>query len=134
MYFLLPLKTLALLESFKTKLSSAITETPSVPEKNIEELDEDDDKGWWVAFTQFCMLCSPFLQRFNALMDMQLSVIKCILNNSCLIGCPNAQLLFHIKVAELFIWTNIAKRSYLSPHQAQLLALSVPEPPRSPAK
>lgn len=100
----------------------------------MEELGEDDDKGWWVAFTQFCMLFSPFLQRFNALMDLQLSVIKCILNNSRLIGCPNAQLLFHIKVAEIFIWTNIAKRSYLSPHQAQLLALSVPEPPRSPAK
>ncbi len=85
-----------------------------------------DDKG-------FLLLASSFLQRFNALMDLQLSVIKCILN-SRLIGCPNAQLLFRIKVAELFIWTNIVKRSYLSPHQAQLLALSVPEPPRSPAK
>jgi len=45
-YFLLPLKTLALLESFKTKLSSAIMETPSVPEENMEELGEEDDKGW----------------------------------------------------------------------------------------
>lgn len=67
-------------------------------------------------------------------MDLQLSVIKCILKNPCLIGCPNAQLLFRIMVAELFIWTDIAKRSYHSPHQAQLLALSEPEPPRSPAK
>lgn len=83
---------------------------------------------------ELLLLASPFLQRFNALMDLQLSVIKCILSNSRLIGCPNAQLPFRIKVAELFIWTNIAKRSYLSPHQAQLHALSVPEPPRSPAK
>ncbi|KAK9968002.1 hypothetical protein ABG768_002355 [Culter alburnus] len=45
--------TLALLESFKTKLSSAITETPSVPEKNIEELDEDDDKGWMAHVLHF---------------------------------------------------------------------------------
>lgn len=55
---------------------------------------------------ELLLLASPFLQRFNALMDLQLSVIKCILNNSRLIGCPNAQLLFRIKLVELFIWTN----------------------------
>ncbi|XP_048030641.1 spliceosome-associated protein CWC27 homolog [Megalobrama amblycephala] len=46
-------QTLALLESFKSKLSSAITETPSVPEKNIEELDDDDDKGWMAHVLHF---------------------------------------------------------------------------------
>ncbi len=44
--FLLPLKTLALLERFKSKLSSVISESPSVPEEDVEELGEDDDKGW----------------------------------------------------------------------------------------
>lgn len=42
----LPLKTMALLERFKSKLSSAISETPSVPEEDVEELGEDDDRGW----------------------------------------------------------------------------------------
>ncbi len=51
--FLLPLKTLALLDRFKSKLSSVISESPSVPEEDVEELGEDDDKGWWVAFTRF---------------------------------------------------------------------------------
>uniref|UniRef100_A0A4W4FGT6 Spliceosome-associated protein CWC27 homolog n=1 Tax=Electrophorus electricus TaxID=8005 RepID=A0A4W4FGT6_ELEEL len=44
--------TLALLESFKTKLSSAISEAPDTPE-NVEELDEDDDKGWMAHVLQF---------------------------------------------------------------------------------
>ncbi|TRY84242.1 hypothetical protein DNTS_008749 [Danionella cerebrum] len=38
-------QTLALLESFKSKLSSAISDNPTVPEEPVEELDEDDDKG-----------------------------------------------------------------------------------------
>uniref|UniRef100_A0A4W4FE23 Spliceosome-associated protein CWC27 homolog n=1 Tax=Electrophorus electricus TaxID=8005 RepID=A0A4W4FE23_ELEEL len=45
-------QTLALLESFKTKLSSAISEAPDTPE-NVEELDEDDDKGWMAHVLQF---------------------------------------------------------------------------------
>lgn len=45
-HFLLPLKTLALLDRFKSKLSSVISESPSVPEEDVEELGEDDDKGW----------------------------------------------------------------------------------------
>uniref|UniRef100_A0A8C5FGB2 Spliceosome-associated protein CWC27 homolog n=1 Tax=Gadus morhua TaxID=8049 RepID=A0A8C5FGB2_GADMO len=44
-------RTLALLESFKTKLTSAITETPEQPEE--EELAEDDDKGWMAHVLQF---------------------------------------------------------------------------------
>uniref|UniRef100_A0A671MPQ4 Spliceosome-associated protein CWC27 homolog n=1 Tax=Sinocyclocheilus anshuiensis TaxID=1608454 RepID=A0A671MPQ4_9TELE len=45
--------TLALLERFKSKLSSAISETPSVPEEDVEELGEDDDKGWMAHVLQF---------------------------------------------------------------------------------
>uniref|UniRef100_A0A8C2HJ39 Spliceosome-associated protein CWC27 homolog n=1 Tax=Cyprinus carpio TaxID=7962 RepID=A0A8C2HJ39_CYPCA len=52
-HFLLPLKTLALLERFKSKLSSAISESPSVPEEDVEELGEDDDKGWMAHVLQF---------------------------------------------------------------------------------
>ncbi len=55
-------------------------------------------------------------------MDLQLSVINAFSTRASLV-VPMPQLLFRIKVAELFIWTNIVKRSYLSPHQAQLLAL-----------
>lgn len=42
------MKTLALLDRFKSKLSSAISETPDTPgeEEEEEELGEDDDKGW----------------------------------------------------------------------------------------
>ncbi|MEQ2273607.1 Peptidyl-prolyl isomerase cwc27, partial [Xenotaenia resolanae] len=36
-------QTMALLNSFKSKLSSAITEGP---EEDMQELAEDDDKGW----------------------------------------------------------------------------------------
>lgn len=43
-------QTLALLESFKSKLSSAITDTP---EDETEELAEDDDKGWLSHILQF---------------------------------------------------------------------------------
>lgn len=43
-------KTLALLDRFKTKLSSAISETPETQgeeqQEEEEELGEDDDKGW----------------------------------------------------------------------------------------
>ncbi|XP_051973970.1 spliceosome-associated protein CWC27 homolog [Xyrauchen texanus] len=46
-------QTLALLESFKSKLSSAISEVPDVPEDNVEELGEDDDKGWMAHVLQF---------------------------------------------------------------------------------
>ncbi|XP_051541914.1 spliceosome-associated protein CWC27 homolog [Myxocyprinus asiaticus] len=46
-------QTLALLESFKSKLSSAISEVPDVPEENVEELGEDDDKGWMAHVLQF---------------------------------------------------------------------------------
>lgn len=43
-------QTLALLESFKSKLSSAITDTP---EEDVEQLAEDDDKGWMAHVLQF---------------------------------------------------------------------------------
>ncbi|XP_015246900.1 PREDICTED: peptidyl-prolyl cis-trans isomerase CWC27 homolog [Cyprinodon variegatus] len=43
-------QTLALLNSFKSKLSSAITEGP---EEDVEELAEDDDKGWMAHVLQF---------------------------------------------------------------------------------
>ncbi|XP_031415039.1 spliceosome-associated protein CWC27 homolog [Clupea harengus] len=43
-------QTLALLDRFKTKLSSAITDTPEEPE---EELGEDEDKGWMSHVLQF---------------------------------------------------------------------------------
>ncbi|XP_016894564.1 spliceosome-associated protein CWC27 homolog isoform X2 [Cynoglossus semilaevis] len=43
-------QTLALLNSFKSKLSSAITDDP---EEDVEELAEDDDKGWMGHVLQF---------------------------------------------------------------------------------
>lgn len=43
-------QTLALLESFKSKLSSAITGSP---EEDVEQLAEDDDKGWMGHVLQF---------------------------------------------------------------------------------
>ncbi|XP_036973378.1 spliceosome-associated protein CWC27 homolog [Acanthopagrus latus] len=43
-------QTLALLSQFKSKLSSAITEAP---EEDVEELEEDDDKGWMAHVLQF---------------------------------------------------------------------------------
>ncbi|KAM4634364.1 spliceosome-associated protein CWC27 homolog [Polymixia lowei] len=43
-------QTLALLDRFKSKLSSAITEAP---EEDIDELGEDDDKGWMAHVLQF---------------------------------------------------------------------------------
>uniref|UniRef100_A0A8C5D8Z0 Spliceosome-associated protein CWC27 homolog n=1 Tax=Gouania willdenowi TaxID=441366 RepID=A0A8C5D8Z0_GOUWI len=45
-------QTLALLNNFKSKLSSAITEGPE-QEENVEELAEDDDKGWLSHVLQF---------------------------------------------------------------------------------
>uniref|UniRef100_A0A3P9PZA7 Spliceosome-associated protein CWC27 homolog n=1 Tax=Poecilia reticulata TaxID=8081 RepID=A0A3P9PZA7_POERE len=45
-------QTLALLNSFKSKLSSAITEGPE-EEEDVEELAEDDDKGWMAHVLQF---------------------------------------------------------------------------------
>ncbi|KAM9338047.1 spliceosome-associated protein CWC27 homolog [Symphorus nematophorus] len=44
-------QTLALLNRFKSKLSSAITETPE--EEDVEELEEDDDRGWMAHVLQF---------------------------------------------------------------------------------
>lgn len=43
-------QTLALLESFKSKLSSAISDSP---EEDLEQLAEDDDKGWMGHVLQF---------------------------------------------------------------------------------
>ncbi|XP_008299418.1 spliceosome-associated protein CWC27 homolog [Stegastes partitus] len=43
-------QTMALLNRFKTKLSSAITDAP---EEDVEELAEDDDKGWMGHVLQF---------------------------------------------------------------------------------
>lgn len=43
-------QTMALLDRFKSKLSSAISEAP---EEEIEELGEDDDKGWMGHVLQF---------------------------------------------------------------------------------
>ncbi|XP_056146692.1 spliceosome-associated protein CWC27 homolog [Lampris incognitus] len=43
-------QTLALLDRFKSKLSSAIIEAP---ENDVEELGEDDDKGWMSHVLQF---------------------------------------------------------------------------------
>ncbi|XP_072515094.1 spliceosome-associated protein CWC27 homolog [Salminus brasiliensis] len=45
-------QTLALLDRFKSKLSSAISEAPETPE-DMEELGEDDDKGWMAHVLQF---------------------------------------------------------------------------------
>lgn len=44
-------QTLDLLNRFKSKLSSAITE--DAPEEDVEELAEDDDKGWMAHVLQF---------------------------------------------------------------------------------
>ncbi|XP_053303633.1 spliceosome-associated protein CWC27 homolog [Pleuronectes platessa] len=44
-------ETLALLNRFKDKLSSAITEAPE--DVDVEELAEDDDKGWMAHVLQF---------------------------------------------------------------------------------
>lgn len=44
-------QTLALLNRFKSKLSSAITD--EAPEDDVEELAEDDDKGWMGHVLQF---------------------------------------------------------------------------------
>lgn len=41
---------MALLNQFKSKLSSAITEAP---EEDVEELAEDDDRGWSVGLFYF---------------------------------------------------------------------------------
>lgn len=38
-------QTLALLDRFKSKLSNAITDTAE-EEKPVDELEEDEDKGW----------------------------------------------------------------------------------------
>lgn len=46
-------QTLALLDRFKSKLSSVISESPSVPEEDVEELGEDDDKGWMAHVLHF---------------------------------------------------------------------------------
>ncbi|XP_068190621.1 spliceosome-associated protein CWC27 homolog [Antennarius striatus] len=43
-------QTLALLNQFKTKLSSAISEAP---EEDVEDLGEDDDRGWMGHVLQF---------------------------------------------------------------------------------
>ncbi|XP_066567636.1 spliceosome-associated protein CWC27 homolog [Amia ocellicauda] len=43
-------QTMALLDRFKSKLSTAITEAP---EEDTEELEEDDDKGWLSHVLQF---------------------------------------------------------------------------------
>ncbi|XP_034047893.1 spliceosome-associated protein CWC27 homolog [Thalassophryne amazonica] len=45
-------QTLALLDRFKSKLSTAITDTPE-EEEEVEELAEDDDKGWMTHVLQF---------------------------------------------------------------------------------
>ncbi|XP_030624725.1 spliceosome-associated protein CWC27 homolog [Chanos chanos] len=45
-------QTMALLDRFKSKLSSAISESPAVHEED-EELGEDDDKGWMTHVLQF---------------------------------------------------------------------------------
>ncbi|KAM3600199.1 uncharacterized protein V6R79_019365 [Siganus canaliculatus] len=45
-------QTLALLNRFKNKLSSAITDAPEEEEKE-EELEDDDDKGWMAHVLQF---------------------------------------------------------------------------------
>lgn len=39
-------QTLALLNQFKTKLSSAISEAPQQEVENEEEEEEDNDRGW----------------------------------------------------------------------------------------
>lgn len=44
-------QTLDLLNRFKSKLSSAITE--DAPEEDVEELAEDDDRGWMAHVLQF---------------------------------------------------------------------------------
>lgn len=44
-------QTMALLDRFKSKLSTAITE--EAPEEDVEELAEDDDKGWLGHVLQF---------------------------------------------------------------------------------
>ncbi|XP_071757528.1 spliceosome-associated protein CWC27 homolog [Centroberyx gerrardi] len=44
-------QTLALLDRFKSKLSSAITEAPE--EEDVDELGEDDDRGWMGHVLQF---------------------------------------------------------------------------------
>ncbi|KAL4617604.1 hypothetical protein GN956_G21529 [Arapaima gigas] len=46
-------RTLALLDRFKSKLSTAISETPDVPEEDVEELAEDDDRGWMAHVLHF---------------------------------------------------------------------------------
>ncbi|KAI1905318.1 hypothetical protein AGOR_G00014860 [Albula goreensis] len=46
-------QTLALLDRFKSKLSSAITEAPEGAEDDVEDLEEDDDKGWMAHVLQF---------------------------------------------------------------------------------
>ncbi|KAJ8287053.1 hypothetical protein GJAV_G00046510 [Gymnothorax javanicus] len=46
-------QTMALLDRFKSKLSTAITEAPEGPEEDIEDLGEDEDKGWMTHVLQF---------------------------------------------------------------------------------
>ncbi|XP_061118966.1 spliceosome-associated protein CWC27 homolog [Conger conger] len=46
-------QTMALLDRFKSKLSTAITEAPEGPEDDVEDLGEDEDKGWMAHVLQF---------------------------------------------------------------------------------
>ncbi|XP_035247145.1 spliceosome-associated protein CWC27 homolog isoform X2 [Anguilla anguilla] len=46
-------QTMALLDRFKSKLSTAITETPEGAEEDVEDLGEDEDKGWMAHVLQF---------------------------------------------------------------------------------
>uniref|UniRef100_A0A8C5PFV3 Spliceosome-associated protein CWC27 homolog n=1 Tax=Leptobrachium leishanense TaxID=445787 RepID=A0A8C5PFV3_9ANUR len=46
-------QTLAMLNSFKSKLTQAIAETPEVVEPESDDDDEDDDKGWLSHVLQF---------------------------------------------------------------------------------
>jgi hypothetical protein len=54
---------MALLDRFKSKLSSAITETSEAPEEAPEELAEDDDKGWYVMVSVLAVMifCQPVI-------------------------------------------------------------------------
>lgn len=56
-YYVSLSQTLALLSRFKSKLSSAIT--ADAPEEDVEDLEEDDDRGWSVSHVAFI----PFVWR-----------------------------------------------------------------------
>lgn len=64
---------MTLLNRFKSKLSSAITETP---EEDVEELAEDDDKGWSVNLVNLCFCFDLLLLNYSLICLSRLKMAR----------------------------------------------------------